>query len=33
MDNAAGIVKEEQEALVPADTVRGTENAEGQFCP
>ena len=33
MDNAAGIARGGTGDLVPADTVRGSENAEGQFCP
>lgn len=33
MDNAASIVQGGTEAVIPADTVRGTENAEGQCCP
>lgn len=32
MDNAAGIVQGGIGDVVPADTVRGIENAEGQFC-
>jgi len=33
MDNAAGIARGGTGDLVPTDTVRGSENAEGQFCP